>query len=93
MKRIYSQYQEKGLIIIGLGFQDTRDNLIKYAKDQMKIDDWALVLDVDGHVSAKYGVVYGAGTVLIDRNGIVAKRFIAGFGEKEFLPEVEKIVK
>ncbi|OGP11448.1 MAG: hypothetical protein A2X87_02775 [Deltaproteobacteria bacterium GWC2_42_51] len=92
MKRIHSQYQEKGLIIIGLGFQDTKDNLIKYAKE-MKIDDWALVLDVDGHVSAKYGVVYGAGTVLINRDEIVTKRFIAGLGENEFLPEVEKIVK
>jgi hypothetical protein len=35
----------------------------------------------------------GAGAVFINRNGIVTKRFIAGFNDKEFLEEVDKIVR
>lgn len=84
MQRAYGKYKEKGLVVIGLGFQDTKGNLVQYAKD-MKIDDMQLVFDAEGRIAAKYGISYGAGAVFIDKKGIVTKRFIAGFGEKEFL--------
>ncbi|MBI3754313.1 MAG: TlpA family protein disulfide reductase [Deltaproteobacteria bacterium] len=84
MQRAYNQYKEKGLVVIGLGFQDTKSNLVKYAKD-MKMGDMRLVFDTEGRIAARYGISYGAGTVFIDRKGIVTKRFVAGFGEKEFL--------
>lgn len=84
MQRAYNQYKEKGLVVVGLGFQDTKDNLIQYAK-ALKMDDMQLVFDTEGRIAAKYGISYGAGTVFIDRKGIVTKRFVAGFGEKEFL--------
>lgn len=92
MQRTYTKYKGNGLAVIGLGFKDTKANLVSFAKN-MKIDDMLLVFDTESHAAAKYGIVYGAGAVFINRNGIVTKRFIAGFGEKEFLEEVDKIVR
>lgn len=92
MQRIYNQYKENGLVIIGLGFQDTKANLLNYAKT-MKMDEMSLAFDVEGRVAAQYGIAYGAGVIFINRDGIVTKRFVAGFNEKEFLPEIEKIVR
>lgn len=92
MQRAYGKHKEDELIAIGLGFQDTKDNLIKYAKD-MKMDEMQLVFDTEGSIASKYGISYGAGAVFINRKGIVAKRFVAGFGEKEFLSWVDDIAR
>lgn len=91
MQRTYDKYKGNGLVIIGLGFQDTKANLINFAKE-MKIENILLAFDTDGHISAKYGIPYGAGVIFIDRNGIVLKRFSTGFNEKEFLSETERII-
>lgn len=78
-------------MVIGLGFQDAKGALMKFAND-MKMDDTPLVFDIESHAAAKYGISYGAGAVFINRNGIVTKRFIAGFSEKEFLEEISVII-
>jgi len=92
VQRTYNRYKENGLMVIGLGFHDAKGALMKFAMD-MKMDDTPLVFDTASHAAAKYGISYGAGAVFINRNGIVTKRFIAGFNEKEFLEEVDKIVR
>ena len=92
MQRTYNRYKENGLMVIGLGFQDAKGALMKFAND-MKIGDTPLVFDTASYAAAKYGISYGAGAVFINRKGIVTKRFIAGFNEKEFLEEVDKIVR
>lgn len=48
---------------------------------------------IGGITGITAGILFGAGAVFIDRNGIVAKRFIAGFGEKEFLSGVDEIIR
>lgn len=86
------RYKEDGLVVIGLGFQDTKSNLINFAKE-MKIDDIILAFDTESHAAKKYGISYGAGAVFIKRNGIVSKRFPAGFNEMELLRETYRIIK
>lgn len=86
------RYKEDGLVVIGLGFQDTKDNLVRFAKG-MNINDVVLALDIDNSASKKYGISYGAGAVFIKKNGIVSKRFPAGFNEMELLRETHRIVK
>ena len=91
MQRTYNRYKENGLMVIGLGFQDAKNALMKFARD-MKMGDMPLVFDTESNAAAKYGISYGAGAVFINRNGIVTKRFIAGFNDKEFLEEVSMII-
>ncbi|MBI5893462.1 MAG: hypothetical protein HZB79_07415 [Deltaproteobacteria bacterium] len=86
------RYKEDGLVVIGLGFQDTKNNLTNFTKE-MNINDIIFVFDIDGSAAKKYGISYGAGAVFIKRNGIVSKRFPAGFNEMELLRETYRIIK
>ncbi len=86
------RFKEEGLVAIVLGFQDTRENLINYAKE-LNVPKLTFVFDIDSDVGKIYDIKYTAAVVFIDKKGIVSKRLSGGFNEPQLLKETYRIIK
>lgn len=90
MKRIEETYREQGFKVIWIGFQDKEEKIREY---MTKHDINASVgFDKRERISKKYGIRYGAGIVVINREGIVKKRIPKGASEKALLDAVNPVV-
>jgi hypothetical protein len=90
VKGAYEKYSDKGLQVIGLGFQDSEANIRKYVKEQGM--PWPVGYDRDDRLAALYRIPFGAGAVFIDREGIIRGTFRGGFGLKMLEVELGKIL-
>ena len=87
LEPVYRIYREQGLVILAINVRQER----KAAKDFIsKLDvSYQVLLDTDGAVARKYGVIGLPTTFMIDRNGNLYNRILG-----ESTPEVfEKIVR
>lgn len=67
LKRIYTQYHNKGLVMININIQEKEEKVAAYStKNSLP---YPTVLDTEGTVARSYGVVGVPARVLIDRNG------------------------
>ncbi|MBM3252850.1 MAG: TlpA family protein disulfide reductase [Candidatus Omnitrophica bacterium] len=69
LKRINSEYKDKGLEIIAVDIRENPALVSDFAKKQGI--DYTIVIDADGSVSKDYNVVGIPTNVLIDKNGII----------------------
>ena len=84
------QYHGAGLKVIWIGFQDKKEKIIAFLeKHGVRA---SLGYDMRDRISRKYGISYGAGIVLIDREGIVRKRVPKGVSEKVLVESVEYVL-
>ncbi len=79
MKGLETEYANESLKVIWIGFQD-RENKIKDFMERHGMSS-GVAYDAGDAVSKKYGIKYGAGLVMINRDGIVVKRVPKGFSE------------
>lgn len=87
MEPVYQIYRDQGLVILAINVRQDR----KTAQDFVsKLDiSYEVLLDTDGAVARKYGVIGLPTTFMIDRNGNLYNRILG-----ESTPEVfEKIVR
>lgn len=69
LKKIYSKYKEKGLEIIHINIQESREKVSSYAiKYQLP---YKVLLDIDGKVASIYGVRGVPTKVLIGQDGTI----------------------
>jgi hypothetical protein len=73
-----------------MGFQDTIENIRRYAAEQ-KIP-YPVAYDEGNKLASSYGLPYGAGVIFISKDGIVTGRFRSGFSEADFEKELKKIL-
>jgi peroxiredoxin len=90
VKGAYEKYSDKGLQVIGLGFQDSEANIRKYA--QKHAMPWPVVFDEGDKLAGQYRIPFGAGVIFIDREGIVRGRIPAAFDIKRLEAELKKIL-
>ena len=90
MKGAYEEHREKGLNIIGLGFQDSESKIKEYVRDTEM--PWPVGYDTDDLIAVEYGVYFGAGLVFIGSDGKVSAVFKGAFDESMFKGELEKIL-
>lgn len=76
--------------IIGIGFQDTRENIRNYVNEKKL--PYPVAYDDENKVASSYGLPYGAGVIFISKDGIVTGRFRSGFKEADFEKEISKII-
>ncbi|GAB4541479.1 MAG: hypothetical protein Fur0020_10900 [Thermodesulfovibrionia bacterium] len=90
MKRLEDEYKDDGLKVVWLGFQDRRerimDFMIKHGIES------GVGYDERNLIANKYGIVYGAGLVVIDKDGIVQRKVPRGFTEDELIKAVEGVI-
>lgn len=90
MKRAEDEFEKEGFKVIWMGFQDGKDKIMKF---MTKHDIQSSVgYDERNMISSKYGIAYGAGLILIDRDGIVQKRIPKGFSEDELLEVLKGVI-
>jgi cytochrome oxidase Cu insertion factor (SCO1/SenC/PrrC family) len=90
VKRAEDEFEEEGFKVIWMGFQDGKDKIMNF---MTKHDIQSSVgYDERNMISSKYGIAYGAGLILIDREGIVQKRIPKGFSEDELLEVLKGVI-
>ena len=68
----WERYRERGVVLVGVGFQDTEEGALEYAEEQG--GDWPLVADPGSRTAIDYGVFGIPETFVIAPDGtIVAK--------------------
>ncbi len=90
MKRVEDEYKETGLKVVWLGFQDRRERIIDYMIKH-GIES-GVGYDERNLIASKYGIVYGAGLVVIDKEGIVQKKVPRGFTEDELIKAIGEVI-
>lgn len=76
--------------MIGVGFQDTRENIRNYVSEK-KIP-YPVAYDDGNKLAQSYGLPYGAGVIFISKESTVTGRFRSGFSEADFEKELKKIL-
>ena len=90
MKRAEEEFEKEGFKVIWMGFQDGKDKIMNF---MTKHDiDSSVGYDDRNMISSKYGIAYGAGLILIDKEGIVQKRIPKGFSEDELVEGLKKVI-
>jgi peroxiredoxin len=87
VKGLEEHFSQDGLKVIWIGFQDQRSKIIEFMKKHNV--SHSVVYDGGNIVARKYGIRYGAGLVLIDREGVVIERISKGFSEIELREVLE----
>jgi len=84
MKALYAKYHGKGLEIIGVSLDDSKDKLVEFVKARKVA--WPQCFDGKGGASplaAKFEVSVVPTLILLDRTGRIAHR-VEGLSDKEF---------
>ena len=90
MKGAEEVYQKDNLKIIWMGFQDAKEKIMEF---MTKHDiDSSVGYDDRNMISSRYGIAYGAGLILIDKEGIVQKRIPKGFSEDELVEVLKGVI-
>jgi peroxiredoxin len=82
LKDIYARYAKKGLIMVNIDIQESRDKVSRYA-DKYELP-YRLLLDENGAVSEMYGIRGVPTMILLDEAGMIVggQRFIDSLLEK-----------
>lgn len=89
LNKLYKDYRDKGLVVIGV----STDRKVEYVKDFLgkKPVDFPVLMDSDSKVSKQFGVFSMPTSFLLDKNGIIIKRFL---GEEDWnSPEIRNMIK
>ena len=87
LEPVYRTYGEQGLVILAINVRQDRKTALDFVR-KLNVS-YDVLLDTDGAVARKYGVIGLPTTFMIDRNGNLYNRILG-----ESTPEVfEKIIK
>ncbi len=91
VERVQKKFEEEGLVVLAMGFQDTRAN-IEEDVENLKLKHITFGYDEGDKVAKKYGITYVAASVFINKKGVVSRRLTTGFNEPQLLKEIYRIV-
>ncbi|HET6425891.1 MAG TPA: TlpA disulfide reductase family protein, partial [Planctomycetaceae bacterium] len=74
--RVATEYADRGVKLVAVNLEETPDR-IKAALERLKLET-AVALDKTGRIAEKYGATSIPQTVIIDREGVVARLFVGG---------------
>ncbi len=74
--RVTTEYADRGVILVAVNLEETPEK-VKAALERLKLDT-AVALDRNGRIAEKYGATAIPQTVIIDRDGVVARLFVGG---------------
>jgi hypothetical protein len=89
VKRAVEKYRAQELTALYIGHQDRVEKLNRYAEDN-GITDY--LFDSDDSVSAKFGITYGGGIVLVNGSSRVKAWIPSGVSPARMDAEIQKIL-
>jgi cytochrome c biogenesis protein CcmG/thiol:disulfide interchange protein DsbE len=87
--RVYERYRSSDVVFIGVLYQDSRDNGLKYVRDNGVT--WLTGSDDEGRVAFSYGVFGIPETYFIGADGIIAGRHIGPIDETTLVNGIESL--
>ena len=87
--RVYERYRASGVVFIGVLYQDSRENGLKYVRDNGVT--WPTGSDDDGRVAFSYGVFGIPETYFIGADGIIAGRHIGPIDENTLVTAIDAL--
>jgi cytochrome c biogenesis protein CcmG/thiol:disulfide interchange protein DsbE len=87
--RAYERYRASDVVMIGIAFQESRDNSSAYVKRMGIV--WPTVADDDGYVALSYGVFGPPETFFIGTDGVIAGRHIGPIDEATLVNGIETL--
>lgn len=87
--RAYERYHASDVVMIGIAFQESRDNSSAYVKRMGIV--WTTVADDDGYVALSYGVFGPPETFFIGTDGVIAGRHIGPIDEATLVNGIETL--
>ncbi len=90
LEATYNKYKEKGLIVLGVNYNEDSETITKFVKE-MGIT-FPVALDRDFKVTKAYGVLALPTTFFIDRNGIIRDRFRGEITEETLSSKVLPLI-
>jgi cytochrome c biogenesis protein CcmG/thiol:disulfide interchange protein DsbE len=90
LERGWRAWRERGVVVVGIGIQDTPERARKF------IDDFRLTFpnapDPTGRASIEFGVYGVPETFFIDRQGRIRSKHVGAVTEEVFRREVERLL-
>ena len=87
--RVYERYRTSDVVMLGVNYQESRDNGLAYAR-RMGMG-WTTVADDDGLVALSYGVFGPPETFFIGPDGVIAGRHIGPIDEATLVNAIETL--
>ena len=87
--RVYERYRASDVVMVGIAFQESRDNSSAYVKRMGVV--WTTVADDDGYVALSYGVFGPPETFFIGPDGVIAGRHIGPIDEATLVNGIETL--
>jgi cytochrome c biogenesis protein CcmG/thiol:disulfide interchange protein DsbE len=87
--RVYERYRTSDVVMLGVNYQEARDNGLAYA--QRMGMGWTTVADDDGRVALSYGVFGPPETFFIGPDGVIAGRHIGPIDEATLVNAIETL--
>lgn len=90
LENMWGKYQDKDIVFIGVDIQDSDDAARAF------ISEFGLTypngMDQNGRISIDYGVIGIPVTFLVDREGIVVRRWVGGIRQSQITPWLDDLV-
>jgi cytochrome c biogenesis protein CcmG, thiol:disulfide interchange protein DsbE len=83
----WERYRERGVVLIGIDFEDTEDAAIAYAEEMG--GDWPLVTDPNSRAAIAYGVFGVPETFVIAANGTITAKRVGAVTYEWLTSEIE----
>lgn len=80
LETTYNKYKEKGVIVLGVNYNEDRETITKFVKE-IKIT-FPIALDRDFKVTKEFGVLALPTTFFIDRRGVIRDRYRGEIAEE-----------
>ena len=87
--RVYERYRASDVVMLGVNYQESRDNGLAYAQ-RMGLN-WTTVADDDGRMALSYGVFGPPETFFIGPDGVIAGRHIGPIDEETLVTAIETL--
>ena len=91
LRSLRKQYSLSELSMVGITFKDTRGEARQFADSEEA--NWQLGFDADGTVAREYGVRAAPQTLLIDKSGVIIRRWYGRPNTSELNLAVDDLVK
>lgn len=91
LRSLRKQYSLSELSMVGITFNDTRREARQFADSEEA--NWQLGFDADGTVAKDYGVRAAPQTFLIDKSGVIIRRWYGRPNSNELKLAVEELVR
>src|SRR6266849_37046 len=87
--RVYERYRASDVVFVGVLYQDSLENGLKYIHDNGVT--WPTGIDTDGRIAFSYGVFGIPETYFIGADGVIAGRHIGPIDETTLVNGIESL--